>query len=170
MKFNTLFLFLITSITIQAQDSDYISDFKQKWKNAGEYTIEFAEAMPEELYNYKPTDESRTFKDQLLHMVANMTWLGGDYLNGGSFDKDLKNMEYSKAEVIQILKDGFAFAGNAVDNLEPHDLRNKVSFFAGPMNIRQILTLMNDHVTHHRGQVIVYFRLNEMKPPKYRGW
>ena len=90
MKKLLLLLFVLSGTTMQAQDSDYISDFKKKWKNAGEYTIEFAEAMPEELYDFKPTEESRIFKDQLLHIVANMTWLSSDYLGGGTFDKDLK--------------------------------------------------------------------------------
>jgi uncharacterized damage-inducible protein DinB len=30
--------------------------------------------------------------------------------------------------------------------------------------------LMHDHHTHHRGQIIVYLRLNGLKPPKYVGW
>lgn len=171
MKKAMIFSFLlISSFNMTAQDSDYLTDFKQKWKNAAEYTIEFAEMMPEEHFDYKPTDDVRTFKEQLLHIVANMTWLSSDYLEGGNYDQDLKSTEYTKTEVIQILKEGFRFAANAVDHLEPHDLRNKVEFFAGPMNVRQILTLMNDHVTHHRGQIIVYFRLKGLKPPKYRGW
>ena len=49
-------------------------------------------------------------------------------------------------------------------------LEEKVEFFAGPMNKRQILTLLNDHQTHHCGQLIVYLRLKGVKPPDYRGW
>jgi uncharacterized damage-inducible protein DinB len=25
-----------------------------------------------------------------------------------------------------------------------------------------------DHITHHRGQIVVYLRLNGIKPPQYR--
>ncbi|NJL74904.1 MAG: hypothetical protein HC892_07620 [Saprospiraceae bacterium] len=30
--------------------------------------------------------------------------------------------------------------------------------------------LMNDHLTHHRAQMIVYLRLKDVQPPKYVGW
>jgi len=30
--------------------------------------------------------------------------------------------------------------------------------------------LLNDHQTHHRGQLVVYLRLNGIKPPAYIGW
>ena len=29
---------------------------------------------------------------------------------------------------------------------------------------------MTEHLTHHRGQLIVYLNLNEINPPKYSGW
>jgi len=32
---------------------------------------------------------------------------------------------------------------------------------------RQILLLLADHITHHRGQMLVYMRLNGLKPPRY---
>jgi uncharacterized damage-inducible protein DinB len=45
-----------------------------------------------------------------------------------------------------------------------------VPFFAGPKARRQILILMHDHQSHHVGQLIVYLRLNGIKPPAYVGW
>jgi uncharacterized damage-inducible protein DinB len=38
------------------------------------------------------------------------------------------------------------------------------------MNKLQILNLLNDHQTHHRAQLIVYLRINGIKPPDYVGW
>jgi uncharacterized damage-inducible protein DinB len=49
-------------------------------------------------------------------------------------------------------------------------LDSKVAFFAGPKTKLQILNLMQDHVTHRRGQLIVYLNLNDIQPPKYTGW
>jgi len=170
MKQTILILLFSCCITSIFSQNDYLSDFKKKWKNAADYTIEIAELMPADKYDYQPTEDVRTFKEQMLHIVQNMTWLSRDYLDHGKYEQDLKSTEYSKEEVIKILKEGFDFASKAVDNLEPHQLRTTVEFFAGPMHIRQILNLMNDHVSHHRGQALVYLRLNGVKPPRYRGW
>ena len=168
---NTLLLpfFLLTTFYASAQ-SGYLSDFEKKWENATQYTIEVAEAMPADKYDFKPTEEQQTFKEQLLHILSNMIWLSSDYLGEEKFEKDLKSTDYTKEEILNLLKEGFAFAKNAVDQVEDAQLEEEVKFFAGPMVKRQILTLMNDHVTHHRGQLDVYLRLNGIKPPRYRGW
>ncbi|MDT8346268.1 MAG: DinB family protein, partial [Flavobacteriaceae bacterium] len=50
------------------------------------------------------------------------------------------------------------------------ELSEKVNFFAGEKTKIQILNLLHDHVTHHRGQLVVYLNLKEIKPPRYTGW
>ena len=72
--------------------------------------------------------------------------------------------------MIGILKTCLENAGEAVKNLPEATLNDQVDFLAGPKSKRQILTLMNDHMTHHRGQLLVYLRLREIAPPRYRGW
>jgi uncharacterized damage-inducible protein DinB len=99
-----------------------------------------------------------------------MRWLSSSYLGGKRLDVDLKNTDYTKAEMLELLQKGFDRAGEAIEGLNEETLNEEVSFFAGPMTKRQILTLMNDHLTHHRGQVIIYLRLKKMEPPSYRGW
>ncbi len=153
-----------------AQSSDYLTDFLKKWKNAADYTLELAELMPAEAYNFQPTPDTRTFQGQLLHMVGNMTWLSTSYLGGAGLSTDLKRTDYTKEEVLTILREAFAYSTEVVKGLEAAQLEEVVDFFAGPMNKRQILNLMTDHLTHHRGQAIVYLRLNDLKPPRYRGW
>ncbi|GLR17289.1 hypothetical protein GCM10007940_19040 [Portibacter lacus] len=154
---------------IQAQ-SDYKSNFLKKWDNAAAYTIECAEAMPEDKYDYKPTPESRTFKGQLLHMVSNMMWLSTEYLEGVAYHENLKEIDPSKDQMLTILRETFKLSRQAVEDLPDHKMRDVVNFFAGPMEIQQIMMLMTDHMTHHRGQILVYMRMNDVKAPKYRGW
>lgn len=153
-----------------AQQSSYLVECQQKLKNSAEYTLEVAELMPEEKYDYKPVSEEMSFKEQLLHLIGNVNWLTSDYLGGKRLDKDLKKKDYSKTEIINILKEGYALAAEALANFKAEQLDDPVKFFAGPMTKRQILTLLNDHQTHHRAQMIVYLRLNGIKPPTYRGW
>lgn len=150
--------------------NDYKSNFLKKWKNAAEYTIECAESMPEDKYDYKPTEEAMSFREQLLHMMRNMMWLSSDYLGGEKYDKALKDVQPSKAEMITMLKETFKMSTETVTNFPPEKLKEVVDFFAGPMEKQQIMMLMTDHMTHHRGQILVYMRLCGAKAPKYRGW
>lgn len=169
MKLLINLLFISLSTCLSAQTA-LLSEFEQKWQNASEYTKEIAEQMPTEHFEFKPTEDMRSFKEQLMHMMGNVVWLSSSYLDGGTFKGDLKRSDYSRVEVLRLLEETSAFATNAIKNLKPEQLDEEVDFFAGPMTKRQILTLLNDHLTHHRGQIIVYLRLKGVKPARYRGW
>jgi uncharacterized damage-inducible protein DinB len=148
----------------------FIKDFQEKWSNSMDYTVEVAEAMPADKYDYQPTEDQMNFESQLLHMMSNINWLTTSYLNGEAVSFDLKSTDYSKERLIEMLKIAYGNAAAAVKELKEADLEEQVDFFAGPKSKRQIITLLNDHSTHHRGQLIVYMRLNNIKPPRYRGW
>ena len=167
----TLTLFF-THMMVKAQNGDnFISDYSVKWENAMAYTMEFAELMPADAYDFKPTEEQRSFAEQLTHICGNILWLSTDYLGGkditgGEFDKN----PTEKAEVITLLEKSFQHAAETISNFDPDHLDDEVQFFAGPMSKRRIMFLMTDHVTHHRGQLVVYLRLKGLEPPAYRGW
>lgn len=166
-----LLAFTFTLFTMHVSGQDLQSEFLEKWNNAKAYTLELAELMPAEHYTFQPTDEIRSFEDQLRHMVRNMVWLSNSYLgNEAEFPYPLKDTVYEKTDLLQVLEAGFDYAYSAVETLDPEQYNDTVDFFAGPKTRRQILILLNDHVTHHRGQAIVYLRLKGIKPPRYRGW
>ena len=128
-----------------------------------------AEAMPEDKYSFKTTERQKIFQEQLMHIKQNMDWLSTTY-----FSKDGKktpNATYTtKAEVITAIKEAFDNTAAIIKNASPEELKEVVAFFAGPKTKLQILNLLQDHVTHHRGQIIVYLNLNDLKPTIYRGW
>lgn len=157
------------SLSANAQEA-YLQEFQQKWKNARAYTLELATAMPAADYDFKPTAVQLTFKQQLLHMAGNIVWLSSTYLGAEQLEADLQSDAYTKDQVIHILEQAFDLAMAAVLDFPSGQLNEQVDFFAGPMSKRQIMTLLNDHVVHHRGQIIVYARLRGVAPPAYRGW
>jgi uncharacterized damage-inducible protein DinB len=75
-----------------------------------------------------------------------------------------------KAAIRAVLEQAYDYAIDAVNRFDARELGSAVKFFAGPMNNMQIINLINDHQTHHRGQMMVYLRLNGLTPPKYSGW
>ncbi len=170
MKYITIVsLCFVYASSVLAQQA-FLDEFQQKWKNAEAYTLESIELMPAEAFDYKPTQEQKSFQEQIIHSCSNMIWLSSSYLGGNKEGIDLKQENLTKAEIIDLVKTCFQRSRAAAANLKPEELEEKVSFFAGPMTKRQILVLMNDHSTHHRAQMLVYLRLKGLTPPKYRGW
>ncbi|GGK39012.1 MULTISPECIES: DinB family protein [Flavobacteriaceae] len=163
----TIFITMISN-NLQSQN-DVKSAFLIKWENSKNYLLEMAEAMPEANYNFKPTERQMSFKEQLLHIRQNMMWLSETYFMKDG-EKSKKIEPNSKEEIITHLTASFNRVSEIIKTISNEDLSVEVDFFAGPKSKLQILNLLQDHVTHHRGQLIVYLNLNNIQPPKYSGW
>jgi len=150
--------------------NDVKSAFLLKWENSKNYLLEIAKAMPDANYNYKPTERQMSFQEQLLHIRENMVWLSETYFISANFIKSKKVTLKTKEEIINELENAFNKVSEIIKKVAVKDLTTEVDFFAGPKSKLQILNLLQDHVTHHRGQIIVYLNLNEIKPPKFSGW
>ena len=171
MRYILLFSFLSISFLVQAQnETKYIEDYLTKWKNSEQYLVDIINKIPEDKINFKPADEGKSFHDICLHMVSNMVWLSTDYLNGGEFKSEYKNRDLTKEQLIDIVQKAFAFSTNAIEKFPIEELYKEKDFFSGPMNTMQILRLMNDHLSHHRGQLTVHLRINNLPIPRYVGW
>ena len=166
-----LFFCLITMSTY-AQKNTPTEAFLEKWANSKTYLLDIAEAMPEEKYTFKPTDRQMDFGNQLLHIRANMLWLGTTYFSDLPFDRQSlsANIPQGKKAIIAALEEAFDTVYAFAKATPAEDLKTTVNFFAGPKSKLQILNLLQDHLTHHRGQLIVYLNLNEIDPPDYVGW
>ena len=169
MKKIILLITLLLSFVGFSQNES-IDAFLEKWENSKTYLIDIAKAMPEENYSYKPTEREMSFGEQLIHIKGNMDWLSTSYFTAEKKDKKKEVKTYSKEEIISMLEKSFDNISEIIKNTKPELLKEKVDFFAGPKTRLQILNLLQDHVTHHRGQLIVYLNLNEIIPPKYTGW
>lgn len=165
-----IFFGIINTPILMAQQTTPKLAFLEKWENSKNYLLEIAEAMPEENYGFKPTEREMSFGEQLLHIKQNMDWLSTSYFTSETYKKEENAQQKSKAEIISELKKSFNRVSEILKNTSDESLQETVEFFAGPKSKLQILNLLQDHVTHHRGQIIVYLNLKEVKPPKYIGW
>jgi uncharacterized damage-inducible protein DinB len=168
MKTSLLFLSLVLSLSLNAQQMNK-DHLLTAWSNHKAYTMELAQTMPDSLYDFKPTEDQMTFGEQLMHMVGNMDRLGSRYLGTPKMPLQ-KEATLNKAYVLPALSAAYELLENALEQLTEEEWAQTHEFFAGPMTGQQIVHLIFDHQTHHRGQLIVYLRLNDLTPPRYRGW
>lgn len=176
---NLLFALLLTmvSATVYAQPkATFVSDALSKWKGMKSYTLAVAQAMPEEKYLYKPTPDEMTFVHQLVHMAGNMYFLSAKLIRGIDPPVDMKallekaNQNITKKEAMDILSKAFDYTEETIAQMTDQTLEEELDYWGGHSTKRKIVFLLNDHQTHHRGQLIVYLRLNGIKPPSYIGW
>lgn len=159
------------SFSVNAQTGDsLLNQLSRKWLNAKAYTLQLAERMPDNNYTYKPVHEVMSFKEQLLHMAANIQWLSSTYLFSKKDDLKIDTANMDKPALIKHIAQVYDRALAAHYHLTEKQLNEVIPFFAGTMTRRQVLVLLHDHQTHHAGQLILYLRLNGIKPPNYIGW
>jgi uncharacterized damage-inducible protein DinB len=138
-------------------------------KRLSEEVVGAAEAMPAEKYNFAPTagkfDGVRTFGAQVQHLAeANFFFFSGFGLSGAPDDAKLKSLK-SKDELVQALKDSFAFAQKGIDTMTPQNAF--VTVGSGKMQLTRAgwATLCLAHSMDHYGQMVVYLRMNSIVPP-----
>lgn len=148
----------------------FLPDNLTKWENGLKYTEDIFNSMPDSLWTFKPTKEEMSFREQILHITQNMYWLSSSYLKGENLSLKTKDTGQSSNEIKTQYQEIGKYTLSVLKQLKESDLPERVDFFAGNFTRWQIIQLMHDHHTHHRGQIIVYLRLNGIKPPKYIGW
>ena len=174
MKIFLLILLLSFSFIGIAQANHLlINSHLEKFKNAKSYTLSMAEKLAEEKYDFKPVKQEMSFKEQLVHIGENIYWLSSTYIkeepNPSNVKKGNSN-EMSKKQVMQFLNDAYEYGLKAMVELDEKSLSKEFNWNGGKLNKYQFLNLIQDHQTHHVGQLIVYLRINNIEPPKYIGW
>jgi uncharacterized damage-inducible protein DinB len=138
-------------------------------KRLSEEVVGAAEAMPADKYDFAPTagkfDGVRTFGSQVQHVAeANYFFFSGFGLSGAPDDAKLKALK-SKDELVQALKDSFAFAQKGIDTMTPQNTFMTVGSGKMQMTRAGWATLTLAHSMDHYGQMVEYLRMNGIVPP-----
>ena len=139
------------------------------WKQGREYIMDFAKAMPADKYGFKPTEEVFSFAGQLLHLADTNYWVFSTIKGEKPFrsEDDSKAEGKTKEEVVKILEESFAYGDDVISGFTDASIVEEVGGRRKLANWKRIL-FCAEHITHHRGQIVTYLRLNGIVPPKYR--
>jgi len=124
-------------------------------ENSQTYTLAVAEAMPENMYGSRPSDNVWDFRELLHHVAYGIQWWEDNYIKGNKTDWDPPAVKKSKSEVVLYLKKAYSSLRQTIETASVDEDKIK-GFYA---------TL--DHITHHRGQAVTYLRFKGITPPDY---
>ena len=167
------------SLYAQAQARSRAEETLEWWNHIGNKLIAMARDFPENKYNFKVQKDERTFAQNLLHVAAVdydlISFVSGSNI-GPDFGKDKHNPSQdvykTKADIVKLMEqavaDGAAVIrqqGDAgLDKAQPfgwetgrHVVRNSYIWLTGI-----------EHSTEHFGQLVVYYRANNLVPPESR--
>lgn len=134
--------------------------------------VGLAEAFPQDKYTWRPMEGVRSVSEVL--MLAAMegygfipNGFGGKPLPppGGQEGAAKMRAISDKAEVIEHLNKGFAYAKAQLEAIDPATLTGKRALFGQQRSTSQIALLIGGDLHEHLGQLIAYARMNHIVPP-----
>ncbi|MGE5053049.1 MAG: DinB family protein [Acidobacteriota bacterium] len=149
------------------------SEFVRDWEISKQFTLDVANAMPADLYTFKPAPEEMSFGEQINHIaIANAYRFNQITGVKTPFTIDLKNPPASdKASSMKLLEQSFDYVLQVLPNLTNEQLKRTFhvpSWKARPDPDGHAMILnMFVHTAHHRAQCEVYLRAKGIKPPDY---
>jgi hypothetical protein len=146
--------------------------------NVEHEVVPAAEAMPEDKFNFAPTQGEfktvRTFAQQVKHIAAANYLLGSGILaEKPPLDLEGENGPAkitSKADVIQFLKDSFTYLHKALNSIDENNVLGQVQSPFGPNKVSRLGLAVGaiSHPFDHYGQMVEYLRMNNIIPPASR--
>lgn len=138
----------------------------KKWKGNKRYTLKFVKIVTDDQLEFKPVSGVKTYLSQLSHIT---TWLRthSRFVTGKEMEKTRIR---TKEDVVQYLEDFFDQLYAFLETATIEDLDEIVDVWYGNVSKTFILQTMDNHLSHHRGQLVIYLRMLGVKPPSYVGW
>ena len=146
-----------------------------RWNDIGKKLVAMAQDFPEDKYDYKLQKEQRTFALNLLHAAAldfvlirriSGSNLGPDFGEGDNPSRDLFR---TKADVVKFVQEAVAGGAQVIHQQGDAGLDNTSKFFGNRLvHNSSIWTFAIEHSGEHYGQLVVYYRANNLVPPDSR--
>ena len=139
------------------------------WNGVGDKLIEIAQDFPEEKYDFRPTPEVRTFAEVLIHLVGT-SYIFTDTAQGKPLrPHDLKRKDYrTKASIVAALKVAYRDGTDVIKAKGDQGMSQIVyrDFGNQMVHVYDVGYSSAMHASKHYGQLVVYFRVNGIVPPR----
>jgi uncharacterized damage-inducible protein DinB len=127
--------------------------------------VRSAEKMPEANYSFKPTPEVRSF-GQLIGHVADAQYLFCSAVLGKPNPAPgIEKSKTTKTDLVQAVKDAFAYCDQAYDGMTDAQAGTLVKFFGADQAKVTVLAFNTAHNNEHYGNIVTYLRMKGLVPP-----
>lgn len=127
--------------------------------------LKSAEEMPEENYSFKPVSTVRNFGQLIGHVADAQYEFCAAVVGDGKQPPGIEKSKTSKADLIEALKQAFAYCDQAYNKMTDPQAAELVSFFGHQAPKLTILNFNIEHNMEHYGNIVTYLRIKGLVPP-----
>ena len=158
-----------------AQAKSRSDEILDRWNDIGNKLVAMAQDFPEDKYDFKLQKDERTFALNLLHAAALdfvlISRISGSNIgpNFGEGDNPTREQFKTKADVVKFVQEAVADGAQVIQQQGDAGLDKTSKFFGNRLaHNSSIWTAAIEHSGEHYGQLVVYYRANNMVPPDSR--
>jgi uncharacterized damage-inducible protein DinB len=147
------------------------------WNDIGNKLIAMAQDFPADIYDFKLQKDERTFAENILHVAAVdydlLRSVSGSNI-GPDFGKNKHNpsrdVYKTKADVVKLIQQAVADGASLIQQQGDAGLDRTMKFAWGNKLVHNSYTWAwaIEHSGEHYGQLVVYYRANNLVPPDSR--
>src|SRR5467141_1059335 len=127
--------------------------------------VSSAEKMPEENYNFKPTEAIRSYGQIVGHVADAQYNFCSLALGENNPGLKIEQTTTTKADLVAALKGALAYCDKAYDGMTDASGTQTVKLFGMDMPKFGVLNINNAHDMEHYGNLVTYMRLKNIVPP-----
>ena len=145
------------------------------WNSIGNKLVAMAQDFPEDKYDFKVQKDERTFALNLLHVAAldfivirriSGSNAGPDFGDG---DNPTRDQFKTKADIVKFVQEAVADGAKVIQQQGDAGLDKTTKFFGNRMAHNSAIWMFTiEHSAEHYGQLVVYYRANNLVPPDSR--
>jgi len=165
-----LFIINLFSQEQRVPKTSFTKMYLPVWLEAKEHCLNVAKAMPEDLYDYKPTEVSMTFAQQMVHIAYTIELLTQRYVQGMEVKPNAPDAsKMNKEEILAMLNKSFDYTTDVICSMGQKQLDETCKMYHSGNVVSRAMAFfyVQDHMTNHRAKSNLYLRMNGIKPPSY---
>ena len=147
--------------------TSFLTPAKATWESTRNLVIGIVEVMPEDKYDFRPTPSVRTFRDNIIHLVAE-NYLFFGRVAGENLGNPAQNLK-SRDELLKALRESYDYGAKVWAGLTEEKALEMIEVRGQKVQRwSAILGAIQDNMNHY-GNLVVYVRLNGLVPPRSAG-
>ncbi len=144
------------------------------WNAIGNKLVAMAEDFPDDKDDFKAQKDERTFAENLLHVAGAdyllMSAIKGAKMGPEGGENPSRQVYKTKADVVKLMKQVVADGDALLKEQGDAGLERTIKFPFGNRMVHADFAWIEaiEHSGEHYGQLVVYYRVNDMVPPASR--
>lgn len=143
--------------------------FVSNWNRIHKQTVRAIEVAAEDKLDWRPKEGMFTLGELVRHLPQAENYIANLAMAGSMEERKLDLSGKSVSEVVEAFEASHASLAEEVSKLTLDQLNEEIEAFGRTMRRVVLLWGMTEHEIHHRGQLMTYYRLADIEPPKIFG-